>query len=132
MFLVDTNVVSELMRQAPAPAVVRWAGELPRMTLSVVTVEEVLYGLASKRNLRLERWFNAFLKDHSEVLPVTEPIARRSAALRAQLRAGGRERTVADGLIAATASEHGLIVATRNVRDFAGAGVRVFDPFSAR
>jgi len=102
------------------------------MHLSVVTVEEILYGLAARRSSRLERWFDLFLDQHCDVLDVTKPIARRCAALRAMLRTRGNARTQADMLIAASALEHDLPLATHNVRDFTGCGVAVIDPFNER
>ena len=127
--LVDTNVLSELMRPRPNPRVVDWAGGLDAIALSVVTVEEVCFGLRARPSARLEKWFDSFAREHCEVLAVTEPIARRSAWLRGQLRRRGAVRTQADMLIAATAYEHGLAVATRNERDFEGCGVPVVNPF---
>ncbi len=130
MHIVDTNVVSEFMRPKPDRAVLEWADTIERFSLSVVTVEEVLFGLALKKSVRLERWFESFLNEYCEVLPVTVSIARRCAALRADLRQAGRIRTQAGMLIAATASEHDLVIVTRNARDFGGCGVRVLNPFS--
>jgi predicted nucleic acid-binding protein len=129
-FLVDTNVLSELVRPAPAPSVVRWAEGLPTFTLSVVTLEEVSFGLASKPNARIQRWFEAFLEAHCRVLDVTAPIARHAGILRGQLAARGRARTQADMLIAATAVQHGLTLATRNGKDFEGCGVALVNPFA--
>ena len=127
--LVDTNVVSELMRQRPNPAVLKWAERQRRMRLSVITVEEILYGLGARQSVRLSRWFDAFVDRYCDVLDVTLEIARRCASLRATLRAEGKPRTQADMLIAATALVHDLPLATRNVRDFKDCGVAVVDPF---
>jgi toxin FitB len=73
-------------------------------------------------------WFEGFIENHCEVLPVTPVIAIRQ--LRGQLQAMGQVRRQADMLIAATASVHALMVVTRNVNDFEGCGVSVFNPFS--
>ena len=70
--LVDTNVLSELMRPAPHSRVVAWAKRQEGFSLSVVSLEEILYGLAFRPNPRVERWFAAFVAEHCEVLKVTE------------------------------------------------------------
>jgi predicted nucleic acid-binding protein len=128
--LVDTNVVSELMRPVPEPRVSAWAATQTRFELSVVSLEEILYGLSLRKSARLARWFDAFVVEHCDVLPISVGIARRCAELRASLRAKGRTRIQADMLIAATAAEHDLVVVTRNERDFSGCGIRVLNPFA--
>jgi predicted nucleic acid-binding protein len=127
--LVDTNVLSELSRRRPHPAVLAWAATARRVALSVITVEEVAFGLARHPIGRVGIWFDRFLERHCVVLDVTRPIAALAGTLRGQLAAGGRVRTQADMLIGATAAHHGLTLVTRNVRDFDGCGVQVFDPF---
>ena len=132
MILVDTNVLAELCRRRPAPAVVRWAaGVVSPFAVSVVTVEEIRFGLSWKPNARLEPWFDRFFAERCEVLSASEPIARRAGALRGQLRAAGRTRTQADMLLAATAHVHQLPLATRNVRDFEGCGLALVNPFDS-
>jgi len=127
--LVDTNVLSELMRPAPHSRVVGWARQQDGFRLSVVSLEEILFGLELRPNPRVQQWFAGFVAEHCEVLKVTERIARRCAMLRGSHRAKGRQRTQADMLIAATAAEHALPLATRNVRDFEGCGIPVVNPF---
>ena len=129
MLLVDTNVISELMRPRPDARVVGWAKMQSAFAVSVVTIEEVLFGLAVRPSARLARWFEEFVAGYCQVLPVIEPIARCASVLRAGLRKQGLQRTQADMLIAATALEHRLTLATRNVRDFAGCGIQLLDPF---
>ena len=132
MILVDTNVVGELCRTRPAPAVSRWAaGVVSPFALSVVTIEEIRFGLSWKPNARVEAALDRFFADRCEVLSVSEPIARRAGALRGQLRAAGRTRTQADMLLAATAHVHQLPLATRNVRDFEGCGLALVNPFDS-
>ena len=128
--LVDTNVVSELMRPAPDVNVAAWAARQSRFDLSVISLEEVFYGLGVRKNARLSDWFESFVTTHCEVLPVSSRIARRCAGLRAELSKKGQVRTQADLLIAATAAEHDLVLATRNERDFSGCGIRVLNPFA--
>lgn len=127
--LLDTNVLSELARPRPTPTVAAWASQLEAVTVSVVTVDEVFYGLAIKPNPRIQTWFEAFFDSGCRILDVTAPIARHAGILRGQLRAGGMPRTQADMLIAATAALHGLTVATRNAKDFAHCGIAVLNPF---
>lgn len=130
MILVDTNVLSELVRHRPDPTVQRWAEAVPPpFGLSVVTLEEIFYGLAARPNERIQAWFDRFFTERCEVLPVTEQIARRGGQLRGHFRSVGQTRTQANTLIAATAQVHQLALATRNVRDFAGCGIAVVDPF---
>lgn len=128
MHVVDTNVISELMRPRPHPKVVAWFGGITEAAVSVITVEEIAFGLVLRSSARMERAFDRFLRA-CEIWPITEVVARRCGALRALLRARGHVRHQADMLIAATAAEHGAILATRNVRDFEGCGIRVVNPF---
>jgi predicted nucleic acid-binding protein len=130
--LVDTNVVSELMRARPSPRVLAWAEEQDAMTLSVVTLEEILVGLAHRPSLRMSRWFDDFVAARCELLSITPSIARRAGLLRGGLLRDGKSRTQADTFIAATAIEHNLALATRNLKDFEGCGVPLLNPFLAR
>lgn len=128
--LIDTNVLSELARPRPNPRVIDWAGGLSAVILSVVTVEEIFFGLSAKPSPRIARWFEDFLDSDCRVLEVTTPIARHAGVLRGQLATRERPRTQADMLIAATAALHGLTLATRNERDFKDCGVTVVNPFA--
>lgn len=129
--LIDTNVVSELIRKSPDPGVLAWAAGVTRVALSAVTVEEIRFGLAWKPHPRISAWLDDYLAESCEVLPVTEEIAARSGRLRGRLQAEGRPRTQADMLIAATALEHGRVLVTRNGTDFEGCGLALLDPFGA-
>lgn len=131
MTLVDTNVLGELARPEPDPGVLRWAaGVALPISISVVTLEEVHFGLAWRPNPRVEAWFARFLAEDCEVLPITGEIARRAGQLRGRFRAEGRQRTQADMLIVATAQAHQVSLVTRNVRDFEGCGIALLDPFA--
>lgn len=128
MFIADTNVISELVRIRPHPGVLSWIDRQDRLTVSAVTVEEIEYGLSAKPNAEsrrvLERVLGACL-----IYPVTREVGRRAGELRGSLRRRGITRSQADMLIAATALVHGCVVATRNVKDFEGCGVEVFNPW---
>jgi predicted nucleic acid-binding protein len=130
MQLVDTNVVSELCRRAPDQGVLDWATTQTRLALSVITVEEIAFGLSRRPNPVLRAWFDRLLERH-EVLPVTPAIAQRAGAMRSAFAVDGLARTQADMLIAATALVHQLPLVTRNLRDFDGCGVPLLNPFAA-
>ncbi len=130
--LVDTNVLSELPRPRPNVNVVRWFAAQETIHVSVITLEELAFGIARSSpaaRSRLGRWLDALLDSRPNVLDVTPPIARASGELRAAREARGRRVAQADMLIAATALAHGLTLVTRNARDFDGCGVALIDPF---
>ena len=66
-FLVDTNVLSELARPRPDALVVAWAGTVARISMSVITLEEVQFGLAWRPNPRIAAWFAAFVNDQCDI-----------------------------------------------------------------
>lgn len=132
MFLADTNVVSELFRASADRRVTAWAELQPRLAVSAVTVEELAFGFARRPNPELEARVGVFLDENCEIVAVDQGIARRSGRLRGRLEAAGQTRHSFDMLIAATAAERGFTLATRNVRDFAGCGIRVINPFTRR
>jgi predicted nucleic acid-binding protein len=128
-YLLDTNVVSEVMRRSPNPGVVDWFSSLDAFSVSAVTLEELVYGLRRRDMLAKEAWLRRMLADKADIVPVTVAAAHWSGERRAMLESGGRTVTQADALIAACAWELGLILATRNVEDFQGFGVPLLDPF---
>jgi len=126
--LVDTNVISELCRRRPDLGVLAWASTVTRYAVSVISMDEVFFGLAWRPNAPVLAWMEGYFERH-EVLPVSSVIARRAGDLRGQLAARGLVRHQADMLIAATAQVHQLTLVTRNVRDFEHCGIGLLNPF---
>lgn len=129
-FLFDTNIISELARPQPNPGVLILEQRCSSIFLSAIAVEEIFYGLSSKPNPRIQSWFDSFLENYCQILPITTEIAKRSGELRGQLRLSGKTHSQADMIIAATAQIHQLTLVTRNVRDFEGCGIPVLNPFT--
>jgi predicted nucleic acid-binding protein len=136
-FLVDTNCVSELVRQDPEQRVMDWfdAADERLLFLSVLTLGEIRKGSAllgqSKRRARLESWLEADLQTRfaGRILPIDAAIADRWGVLAARSQAKGKHLAVIDGLLAATALHHNLTVVTRNANDFADVQVSVLNPW---
>ena len=133
MWLLDTMVISELRKRVPDQNVVSWLSSTPEKDLyiSVVTISEIQRGIALQRSIdapfaeRLQRWLDALMKNYSDrLLPITPAIACRWGELSARVGHDG-----ADVMIAATALQHGLSVATRNERHFSAFIVPVFNPY---
>jgi predicted nucleic acid-binding protein len=128
-FLIDTNVVSELSRPRPNRGVLAWADSTGTVAISVITVHEIVYGLAWKPHPPIKAWFDEYLAT-CEVLPITHEIAARSGELRGRLQARGIVRSQFDMLIAGTAQVHVLTLVTRNTRDFEECLIPLLNPFS--
>lgn len=136
--LVDTNVISELTRRLPDPNVIAWMASRPEETLflSVITVGELLQGAlqlpAGNRRRTLLKWVGEAVQGgfDGRILPIDQAVVVRWAEIQARARNAGLPLPVVDSLIAATASVHGLVVATRNRTDFADTGVGLVDPWN--
>ena len=76
MFLLDTNIISELARPQPNQNVIAWSAQISEIAISVITVEEIYYGLAGKPNSRVQARFDVFLDCNCLILPVTPAIAK--------------------------------------------------------
>ena len=127
--LADTNVISEFFKRTPDARVMQWLKSVELLAISVITLEEAHFGLAWQPNARKLTLFNAVVQQMHAVFPITPAIAQRAGILRGQFQAQGISRSTPDMLIAATAIEHQLVLATRNVHDFVGCGVQIVNPF---
>lgn len=128
-YLCDTNVISAAMSKQPNLSVRQWLDSRPQIWVSVISVEEIIFGLSAKNAERQRAWFDIFLERRCQLLPVTGAIAYRAGVVRGELRQKGIVRSQADLIIAATAQLNGLTVATRNTRDFLDCGVALLNPF---
>ena len=133
MYLLDTNVISEVRKPRPHGAVVAWLQLQPadRLAMSAVTILELQRGAERTRRQdtamahRLDEWIDALSQTFS-IISVDAPVCREAA----RLMAGRSEHLQEDALIAATAGVHRLTVVTRNVRDFAPFGTPTLNPFT--
>jgi|APFre7841882590_1041340.scaffolds.fasta_scaffold15200_2 predicted nucleic acid-binding protein len=137
MILVDTNVVSEVMKVAPSATVVEWLNQQKSSSLyvSTITLGEIEYGLrllpVGKRRLQLKESFERFvsLAFAQRILVYDEAAARHYGEVMGLRKEMGRPMSVPDGQIVAIARANGLKVATRNTSDFKDCGVDLIDPF---
>ena len=138
MILIDTNVVSELMRPAPAPTVMTWfaAQESGALYLTAVSEAELRAGAAilpaGRRRDRLAAEVDAVVREDfaGRVLPFDSAAARAYAEIAASRRSAGRPILEADCQIVAIARARDAAVATRNAADFEHCGVSVIDPWA--
>ena len=135
IYLIDTNVLSELPKRRPDPAVIEWFAAQTSLAFSAVTLEELTYGIARaqpEQAQRLERWLQKLLAIPPVIVPVDERVAHIAGRLRAERDRAGRAVAQADMLIAACALLTGSVLVTRNVSDFEGCGVPVLNPFPTK
>ena len=137
-FVLDTNVISELMRPAPSQRVTAWVANhaAAKMCLASVSEAELRYGIAilpvGNRRIHLSEALDTMLASdfQNNVLSFDSAAARVYADFAAHRRAAGRPIAHADCQIAAVAYSANAMLATRNVRDFAGLALHVVDPFA--
>ena len=137
-YLLDTNLISELVKPQPDPGVVAWLDntEEDELHLSVATVAELRFGIAflppSARQRRLSRWFQEELLSRfsDRILPVDIEVAAVWGDVRAERQKVGRPIGAMDAMIAATARVHNLSLVTRNSTDFAGSLLSIINPWS--
>jgi toxin FitB len=133
-YLLDTNVISELVRKKPNSSVVTWFSTLPNEALyiSVLTIGEIKFGIENatdvKRKEKLRMWLEHDLLELFEdrILPIDKCIAEKWGILRSQTQ---RPVPAIDSLLAATALTHNLCLVTRNVLDFQFPELKVTNPW---
>jgi toxin FitB len=135
VILLDTNVMSELMRPVCDSVVLRWfLLNEDDCCLSSVAIGELAYGTAKldigQRRQRLETQVSEWrIRFQSRILVHTDTTAMIYGELMAQQRRQGRPMSIPDGQIAASAIEHDAVLATRNLRDFEGVSLKLVDPW---
>ena len=132
-YLVDADVLSEATKPAPAPRVVEWLRKHDRdLAVNPIILGELEYGIlllpASRRRKKLVDWFEGGI-GQLNVVEIDAETAAVWAKLLADLQRKGRAMPIKDSLIAATARQHGLTVATGNAADFRYSGVPIINPF---
>ncbi len=139
MIILDTNVISEPLRQTPEGQVIKWidAQALETLYLSAITVAELRFGMASlptgKRRDRLQESLEKQVLPlfAGRVLPFDMSASQAYGELMAKARVAGLAIGAADGYIAATAAANGMMVATRDVSPFEAAGVDTINPWES-
>ena len=136
MIIVDTNVVSELLRSVPDARVAEWATHNSAdLAASVVTVQELTFGIQrmadGARRTGSERAVDTFVSTfENRILHFTVDAARMTGVVLATRFSAGRPTSVQDAQIAGTALVHGAAIATRNIKDFDGLGIELVNPWS--
>ncbi|HLH49092.1 MAG TPA: type II toxin-antitoxin system VapC family toxin [Roseiarcus sp.] len=133
-YLIDTNVISELVRPQPSSAVLSFLAEAADLWLSVIALHEISFGATSVANIgrqtKLETWLEAIkTRYRGRIIGVDESIAETAGRLRGYASSLGRVLAPLDSLIAATAVTRSHVLATRNIRDFDYLSMKLHDPW---
>ena len=133
-YLLDTNVISEIMQSAPHPGVVAFLSEREDLWLSSIVIHELEYGVRrmpqGRRRGRLEAELSRLFREYEHsILPLERNGAEWAAEFRVQAQSSGRSLELGDALIAGIARANDLAVATRNITDFDGLDVEVVNPW---
>ena len=140
MIILDTNIVSELLRPVPEPKVEAWlaAQDRGKVYLTAISEAELRYGMTilpdGKRRDALTEAVDAMLRGNFQdrILPFDSTAAEAYAAIAAERRGAGRPISQFDCQIAAIGRAQGATVATRNAKDFEGCGIEIIDPWTGR
>lgn len=136
-YLLDTNVISELIKKEPHPGVLRWINQRSEDTLflSAITLGELQKGISKLRDTvrigRLQDWVDQDLAERfkNRILPIDSEVALTWGRLQGNAEQTGSPLPAMDSLIAATALTHHLVVVTRNVKDLERCQAQVFNPW---
>ena len=136
-YLLDTNTILELTKEEPDPAVIDFLNAHDDLWLPVIVVEELELGIQllpeGRRRDALREWLTRVLAEFGDrISPVARREAEWAAAFQARVHRSGGELELGDALIAGTAMANEMAIVTRNVRDFEGLGVEVFNPWKVR
>ncbi len=140
MIILDTNVVSELLKRDPDPSVVRWLDSLPagNVATSAITAAELVYGIerlpAGRRKARIAKAISALLHEDVEnrIVAFELESAERYGLIVANRERSGRPIALADAQIAAICAQRRAALATRNVRDFEETGIELINPWDIK
>lgn len=138
MIILDTNVVSEMMRATPSPVVVAWLNDqdAASLFLTAVTIGEIRFGVRvlpeGKRRRSLEEGFERILAEAfaGRVLAFDEAAAHFYGEIMGRRKELGQPLGILDAQIASIARSNGYSVATRNVQDFVQCGIEIINPFA--
>lgn len=138
MIILDTNVVSELMRSEPAPQVATWvrARDKRELCTTTITLAEIRYGIARlpegrRKQVLLDAADDIFRSFSKQVLPIDEDAAEHYAIIASTRERAGKPIPGFDALIAAVCRSHSAALATRNGSHFDATGIEVVDPWAA-
>ncbi len=137
-YILDTCIISELVKRKPDRGVINWVEECMEETLflSVLTIGEIQKGIAKLtdkgRKASLQSWLDSQLMERFDgrILTITEEVALTWGILQGEAELKGKSIPTIDGLIGATAICHNMAVATRNEKDINGTGARTFNPWN--
>ena len=132
MYLIDTNIISELIKPKRNLEVVKWISQQESLVLSVISYHELRYGINRSKieqKKKLEIWWSELISYSPEFLPIDIVISNLASVLRIKSEKNGISMTLADSLIAGTAIHHNRILVTRNVSDFKKCGLSLLNPF---
>jgi predicted nucleic acid-binding protein len=134
IYLVDANVLSEPTKRVADPKVISWLTKNEaNLVVDPIIIGELRIGILAlprgQKRQRLEQWLQAVI-EAIDCLPWDAAVSQRWAALVVDLKRKGQSVPLLDGMIAATALQNNLTVATRNTRDFQKTGVKTVNPFA--